>query len=108
MSHLPDRRDAISNPNHLMSVAHVASMTGLSDTAVYRAIAAGELRAAKLRGRLRIRVADIDAWIESSAVRPVPTEPEASTSRARGARFSAVAAVAHNGRGLRELLHAEP
>lgn len=107
MSRLPDRRDAISSPSHLVSVAHVASMTGLSDTAVYRAIAAGELRAAKLRGRLRIRVADIDAWIESSAVRPVPTELESSTSRARGARFATVAAVAHNGRGLRELLHAE-
>jgi excisionase family DNA binding protein len=94
--------------NHLLSVAEVASMTGLSDTAVYRAIAAGELLAAKLRGRLRIRLADIDAWIESNAVRPVQTDQGTTPSRAAGGRFAAApVAVPGKGRGLRELMHTQ-
>jgi excisionase family DNA binding protein len=95
--------------SHLVSVADVASITGLSDTAVYRAIAAGELRAAKLRGRLRIRFADIDAWIESNAVRPAPREREATVSRLRAGGFTGVPhpAASEKGRGLRQLLHAQ-
>lgn len=95
--------------SRLVSVADVASMTGLSDTAVYRAIAAGELRATKLRGRLRIRFADIDAWIESNAVKPVPSEREPTVARPRAGGFTAVphAAASRNGRGLRQLLHAQ-
>lgn len=95
--------------SHLVSVADVASITGLSDTAVYRAIAAGELRATKLRGRLRIRFADIDAWIESNAVRSVPREREPTLARPRGGGFTAVphAPASRNGHGLRQLLHAQ-
>lgn len=44
---LPDRR--------LLTVGEVAETTGLSPDAVYRAVADGELRASKLRGRLRIQ-----------------------------------------------------
>jgi excisionase family DNA binding protein len=47
-------------------VGEVAQATGLSDNAVYRAISDGELRASKLRGRLRVELADLDAWIESN------------------------------------------
>jgi excisionase family DNA binding protein len=107
-AHLDEHLHPAPPPGHLVSVAAVAAMTGLSDTAVYRAIAAGELRAAKLRGRLRIRVADVDSWIDESAVRPVPSERESRASRSRGAGVPAAAsAVAGgSGRGLRELLHA--
>jgi excisionase family DNA binding protein len=107
MSRHGDVGDAGRAQNHLLSVADVASMTGLSDTAVYRAIAAGELPAAKLRGRLRIRVADIDAWIESNAVRPVSREHWSTPSRAPGTFAAARIAIPGNGRGLRELLHTQ-
>lgn len=57
-----------ANPPRLLSVAEVAEATGLSETAVYRAIAAGELRASKLRGRLRVRLADLEDWVEANVV----------------------------------------
>ena len=83
----------------LLSVADVAEATGLSETAVYRAIAVGELRASKLRGRLRVRLADLESWIDSNRVSPAE-EPRIK-ARARGR-------VAMSGsRGLRELLRQE-
>jgi excisionase family DNA binding protein len=52
----------------LLTVSEVAEATGLSSNAVYRAIAAGELRASKLRRRLRVQATDLDAWIDSNVV----------------------------------------
>lgn len=49
-------------------MSEVAEATGLSSNAVYRAIAAGELRASKLRRRLRVQAADLDAWIDANVV----------------------------------------
>ena len=83
----------------LFTVGDVAEITGLSPNAVYRAIAAGELRASKLRGRLRVQLADLDAWIESNVV------------RARRDDWSLVPGgllrAGRSGRGLRELLEVE-
>lgn len=75
----------------LLTVSEVAEATGLSPNAIYRAIDAGELRASKLRGRLRVRLADVDDWIDSNVVR-VRTP---------------VAAPSISKRGLRELLDAD-
>ena len=63
--HQPERR--------LLTVSEVAEATGLSSNAVYRAIAVGELRASKLRGRLRVQLADLDAWIRTSSARAEST-----------------------------------
>jgi excisionase family DNA binding protein len=82
----------------LLTVGEVAEATGLSSNAVYRAIAAGELRASKLRGRLRVQLADLDVWIDSNVV------------GARGADdWTAVPTelLRAGGRGLRELLEAD-
>lgn len=83
----------------LLTVSEVAEATGLSSNAVYRAIAAGELRASKLRGRLRVKLADLDAWIDSNLVMSrgggEPPEPARPLGRSGP------------GRGLRELLEAE-
>jgi excisionase family DNA binding protein len=49
-------------------------MCGLSRRAVYDAIKRGELRAFKLCSRLRISVADVDAWLAASLV-PVAALP---------------------------------
>lgn len=88
----PDRR--------LLTVIEVAEATGLSTNAVYRAIAAGELRASKLRGRLRVQLGDLDAWIDSNVV----------CVRGEDDWFAApieLVRAGRNGRGLRELLEAE-
>jgi excisionase family DNA binding protein len=82
----------------LLTVSEVAEGTGLSSNAVYRAIAAGELRASKLRGRLRVQLADLDVWIDSNVV------------CARGTNDPARVGLLHAGRsarGLRELLEAD-
>lgn len=82
----------------LLTVSGVAEATGLSANAVYRAIAAGELRASKLRGRLRVQLADLDAWIDSNVV------------CARGEDDWSAPPIEHlraAGRGLRELLEAD-
>lgn len=55
-----------------MTVAHVAEAVALHPKVVRRAIRAGELRAVKLRTRIRIRVSDFEAWLEASRVEPYP------------------------------------
>jgi excisionase family DNA binding protein len=81
----------------LLSVSEVSRITGFSAHAIYRAIWSGELRASKLRGRLRIQATDVQAWVVAgrvAATRPEPV-PSPRTSRPR---------PRSPGRGLRELL----
>jgi excisionase family DNA binding protein len=47
----------------LLSPEDVAHVCGLSRRAVYRAIARGELRAARLCHRLRVRPEELERWI---------------------------------------------
>jgi excisionase family DNA binding protein len=80
----------------LFSVSEVAELTGLSESVLYRAIADGELRASKLRGRLRVRLVDLEVWIESNLVRPdIPRRIRRTQPRPQ---------QLSQGRGLRELL----
>jgi excisionase family DNA binding protein len=97
-----------SERTRLVAVAEAAAITGLSESAVYRAIASGELRASKLRGRLRVRFADIDLWIDSNAVRPSPTNQDVDRPRDRPFAVARPALTSQRrGRGLRELLQSE-
>lgn len=52
----------------LLTVTDVARIVGLSEYTVRRAIHAGELRASKLRGRLRVRADDVATWVDESTV----------------------------------------
>lgn len=56
----------------LMTVREVAVLCQVHRKTVTRAIARGELRAARLgeAGAFRIRAADLDAWIEARAIAP--------------------------------------
>jgi excisionase family DNA binding protein len=56
--------------DRLLTVREVADYAQLSQKAVRRAIAQGELQATRLRGRLRIDPADLQAWIEANRYRP--------------------------------------
>jgi excisionase family DNA binding protein len=69
-------RDAASNPE-LLSPEQVARICGLSRRAVYRAIAGGELVAARLCNRLRIRRDDLDRWINAGIPRPAAAKSRA-------------------------------
>ena len=84
----------------LLTVSEVAELTGFSSNAVYRAIAGGELRASKLRGRLRVQLVDLDSWIDSNVVcaRTDDDWSAAPTTLLRAGRA---------GRGLRELLETD-
>ena len=67
-----------------MTLRDVAAACQLSETAVRRAISDGELPAIKLRSRLRIAPADLDAWIASQRHSPVgTTAPRRSATAAR-------------------------
>jgi excisionase family DNA binding protein len=57
----------------LLTIRDVAAACKLSETAVRRAIADGELPAAKLRSRMRITREDFNAWIASQ--RQAPARP---------------------------------
>jgi excisionase family DNA binding protein len=95
------RRERVTaRAGRLLTVSDVAGVTGLSPNAIYRAISDGQLRASKLRGRLRIELADLDAWIDSNLVttRGSPKTPSAP-ARPLGRNGP--------GRGLLELLEDE-
>lgn len=59
----------------LLSPEDVARVCGLSRRAVYRAIARGELPAARLCHRLRIHPAELERWIvgEARGASPLPS-----------------------------------
>jgi excisionase family DNA binding protein len=59
----------------MLSPAQVAELTGLSRAAIYRAVEEGELRASKLRGRIRVEETELAAWKERTLVRPRPRVP---------------------------------
>lgn len=56
----------------LLTASDVAALCQVSLKTVMRAIKSGDLRAARLgkRGALRICPADVDAWLDRSAVTP--------------------------------------
>ena len=69
----------------LMTVKDVAVACQLSETAVRRAIADGELPAIKLRSRMRVARTDFDAWLTSQRHTPVHGVPATLPGR-RGRR----------------------
>ena len=68
-----DARRAVRPPadaDALLSPEQVARRCGLSRRAVYRAIERGELRASRLCSRIRIRAADVEAWVDQNEIEP--------------------------------------
>jgi excisionase family DNA binding protein len=67
----------------LLTIRDVAAARKLSETAVRRAIADGELPAVKLRSRMRITREDFNAWIASQRQGPArPIAPFRAATRA--------------------------
>ena len=57
---------AASVPPTFYSVAQVAQMLGMSAMTVYRAIAAGEFPAVRIRGRLIVPARAVEAMVETA------------------------------------------
>jgi excisionase family DNA binding protein len=72
----------------LLSPEDVARVCGLSRRAVYRAIARGELRAARLCHRLRIHQAELERWIAEETHGASPPQPRRVRRRVDGAEGS--------------------
>lgn len=70
----------------LLSPEDVARACGLSRRAVYRAIARGELRAARLCHRLRVHPAELERWIAEETHGANQSAPMRSSRRLGGAR----------------------
>jgi excisionase family DNA binding protein len=56
-----------------LTVKEVAEIVRLHERVVRRAIRRGELRASKPCGRIRIRRADLEAWLKDSELATVPS-----------------------------------
>jgi excisionase family DNA binding protein len=56
----------------LLTVRDVAEVTGLSDRAIYHAVARGELRAIRVCSRIRIPQEWFDEWLDRAVVEPEP------------------------------------
>jgi excisionase family DNA binding protein len=69
-----------------MSPREIAQVTGLSYHAVLRAIADGELRASKLRGRIIVRDEWFEAWVAQGVLSPAPAAPAQRARRAPRSR----------------------
>ena len=83
----------------LMSVREAAALLGYdSESPVRRMIAAGELEAYKIRGRLRISPDAIAALLEATRVRPRPAAP-GGAPRPSSARSEAPARRGGGGAG---------
>lgn len=54
----------------LLTVDQVAELVQLDPETVRRAIRRGELVAARIGGRLRIRPEQVDAWVDAQVVEP--------------------------------------
>ena len=65
----------MANTLPAVSLQDAADALSLSVKTVRRAIGAGELRAAKIRGQYRIRVADLDAWFDRHVVKTANVRP---------------------------------
>lgn len=89
---MPDGPD--NEIERLLSPEDVARACGLSRRAVYRAIARGELRAARLCNRLRVQPVELERWIVAQTLAADPPERPRRSRRPRTA----------GGGGLRALL----
>jgi excisionase family DNA binding protein len=69
--------------HRLLTPTEVGDLVGLKRDAIYRAIDAGELKAVRLRGRLRSREDWIDDWVQASLVRPILRRPTDQPRRPR-------------------------
>lgn len=77
----------------LLSPEDVARACGLSRRAVYRAIARGELRAARLCHRLRVHPAELERWIAEETPGPSSSVPRRSGRRPVVARRGSLRAM---------------
>lgn len=77
---------------HFLSVADVVERSGLSEKTVRRAIADGELPAAKVRHRLLVAADDLETWVETARPRRRPRTASSRPPR-RGAGRSFVATL---------------
>jgi excisionase family DNA binding protein len=69
--------------HRLLTPTEVGELVGLKRDAIYRAIDSGELKAVRLRGRLRSREDWIDEWVQASLVRPMPRGASNKPQRSR-------------------------
>lgn len=83
----------------LLSPEDIARACGLSRRAVYRAIARGELRAARLCHRLRVHPAELERWIAEETRAANSTVPMRSSGCRRLARHGSLRAMLDQAEG---------
>jgi excisionase family DNA binding protein len=69
-----------------LDIAGAARRSGFSTKTIYRAIAAGELRAAKVRSRWRIAATDLEIWLLPRPMVARPAVARVAVPPERGSR----------------------
>lgn len=85
--------DSNNDFERLLSPEEVARACGLSRRAVYRAIARGELRAARLCHRLRVQPAELERWVGEQTLTPAPPTSGRVTRSMRSVRRGSLRAM---------------
>ena len=85
--------DSNNDFDRLLSPEEVARACGLSRPAVNRAIARGELRAARLCHRLRVQPAELERWVGEQTLTPAPPPSGRVTQSMRGVRRGSLRAM---------------
>ncbi|GAF85910.1 unnamed protein product [marine sediment metagenome] len=70
-----------SHDPRLIPVREAARLRGIYARRLWAAIQDGALPAYKIGGWLRVRLADVDDWIESTRFQPLPRADERGTPR---------------------------
>jgi excisionase family DNA binding protein len=66
------RRDELLTKPEYLTKAQAGEIVQLHPKTIERAILAGELRAYRLRGKVRISREDLEAWVAENEIEPVP------------------------------------
>lgn len=78
----------------------IADLTGIGYHSVLREIKAGRLAAYKLRGKIRVRPADYEAWLGANLIQPVaPAKPRAPKRSSGPAEAGSLASLRAMERG---------
>lgn len=65
-----EAKDAMYPAGEFLSPQDVSEIVGLHTRVIHRAVNEGEIEAYKLRGKIRIRRSDFEAWLAAHKVEP--------------------------------------
>lgn len=75
----------LDRPTTLLSLTDAARLTRISRSTIRRAVADGSLPAYRVGNRYRVRVTDLEAWIDAARIDPKAARPQPPQLRRKAA-----------------------